>query len=964
MKRVFLTASMLALVACSGNVEPIEGRNDIEAVLAVTPADTSSLQTFHNEVLSITPGLSVPEAERKLDAVDAAAKKLGEKGTTILAASRLVRAEKLHQLNDYKALETATQALEDLTALGLEDSAAALEAREVIITAGDDEVEHDQQLRTILNAKVELHGEASPRLADVYLALAGLNYAKQDFDGVRAELETVFELTENHTDDLRAVDTRIAAFTRQSSAYHDEGNAVEAINSAEAALALARDHFDDNYPRLGEVLANYGAGLYRGARHQEAVTTGREAIKRSQSQLNGKPSTSLGIAMVNLAAAEHGTGNHAGADEMFMAAYETFLEMGGETNLGYAGASLDNAAKAANDLGRLEEADQRYVDAQALLIEALGDDHINLSLSYLTHADTLYRLGDFERTQTVGTQAADILSKHIGEDNLYTRLARSTALLGKAELDPESVRDEVRRQTDQAEAVMRDAILSAEGWNQTTSNMRLSLNQLILTALTAGEMDAAFKALQINALSSVSEADHRRALSRSLDDTDGSELAETLKDTQQRRQTLRSQLTEALSQGGETGTLRTQLLALDTEIDTLSRQLFADGDTSALLGLSDLSDIQASLAEGEALLMPMSMFRAEGVMITQDEIYHSRGERDSALIRDANRAFAKTLASDDPITPDHPLLAELGQSLFNQVPMETITQISVVGQMPANSVPLSLVQDPANPDQFLGQRVALTRLPSAAALMRPAPDADSMKRGFLGIGDPAFDGAPQKEIKIASVGGLSPQSLMRGGEADLTAIRALPRLPETRTEVSAIADTLDPSRAKLLLGMEASEDQLRALDLTNYGVISLATHGLLSGEMSGLSEPALVLSPPASEDGLSSKNDGLLLASEIAELDMNARLVMLSACNSGRGLDSIVGLPQSFLTAGADALMVSRWPVRDDVARFLSVETVKAMQSGESPAESLRLAVNRLRASDLPGVDDPRIFAPFEIVGR
>jgi hypothetical protein len=62
--------------------------------------------------------------------------------------------------------------------------------------------------------------------------------------------------------------------------------------------------------------------------------------------------------------------------------------------------------------------------------------------------------------------------------------------------------------------------------------------------------------------------------------------------------------------------------------------------------------------------------------------------------------------------------------------------------------------------------------------------------------------------------------------------------------------------------------------------------------------------------------------------------------------------------------MVSRWPVRDDVARFLSVETVKAMQSGESPAESLRLAVNRLRASDLPGVDDPRIFAPFEIVGR
>ncbi|MEM9600518.1 MAG: CHAT domain-containing protein, partial [Pseudomonadota bacterium] len=479
------------------------------------------------------------------------------------------------------------------------------------------------------------------------------------------------------------------------------------------------------------------------------------------------------------------------------------------------------------------------------------------------------------------------------------------------------------------------------------------------------ETDAAFKAIQMNALSSVSEADQRRALSRALDDPDGVALAERLKDAQQQRQTLRSELTIALSQGQNAGTLQGRLAGLDEQIDTLSRRFFADGDTGALLGLSDLSDIQAALTDGEALLMPLTMFRAEALMITNDAVYHSRGERDSALIRESDRTFAETLSGDAPITPDHPFLSELADGLFNQVPMDTISHINVVGALPASSVPLSLVQDPVEPDQFLGQRISITRLPSAAALLRPEPAVDSMARGFLGVGDPAFDGAPQETLLIASVGSLSPHTLMRSGEADLMAIRALPRLPETRTEVSAIADTLQTDNATLLLGQDASEASLRSLDLTRYGIISLATHGLLSGELNGLSEPALVLSPPAEgESDPTPQNDGLLLASEIAELDMDARLIMLSACNSGQGMDTIVGLPQAFLTAGADALMVSRWPVRDDAARFLSVETVKAMEAGQSPAESLRLAVNALRQSDLPNADDPRIFAPFEIVGR
>jgi CHAT domain-containing protein len=67
------------------------------------------------------------------------------------------------------------------------------------------------------------------------------------------------------------------------------------------------------------------------------------------------------------------------------------------------------------------------------------------------------------------------------------------------------------------------------------------------------------------------------------------------------------------------------------------------------------------------------------------------------------------------------------------------------------------------------------------------------------------------------------------------------------------------------------------MDLSDYRVLAFATHGLVSGELEGVAEPALVFTPPktGSED-----DDGLLTASEIATLDLDAGLVILSACNT------------------------------------------------------------------------------------
>ncbi len=101
-----------------------------------------------------------------------------------------------------------------------------------------------------------------------------------------------------------------------------------------------------------------------------------------------------------------------------------------------------------------------------------------------------------------------------------------------------------------------------------------------------------------------------------------------------------------------------------------------------------------------------------------------------------------------------------------------------------------------------------------------------------------------------------------------------------------------------------------------------ATHGLVAGDLSGLAEPALVLTPPAAP---TDADDGLLTASEIAALKLNAEWVVLSACNTaageGEGAEALSGLARAFFYAGARALLVSHWAVYSQAATELTTTT-------------------------------------------
>ena len=167
---------------------------------------------------------------------------------------------------------------------------------------------------------------------------------------------------------------------------------------------------------------------------------------------------------------------------------------------------------------------------------------------------------------------------------------------------------------------------------------------------------------------------------------------------------------------------------------------------------------------------------------------------------------------------------------------------------------------------------------------------------------------------------------------------------------------------------EATEARVRATDLSDARVVAFATHGLVAGELDGLAEPALVLTPPAVA---TPEDDGLLTASEVARyLELNADWVVLSACNTAAGdrpgADGLSGLAKAFFYAGSRTLLVSHWPVASDAATRLTTRAfaLAAADPGAGRAEAVRRSMLELIASpDAPHYAHPMFWAPFIVVG-
>ncbi|MDF0555039.1 CHAT domain-containing tetratricopeptide repeat protein [Kamptonema sp. UHCC 0994] len=178
----------------------------------------------------------------------------------------------------------------------------------------------------------------------------------------------------------------------------------------------------------------------------------------------------------------------------------------------------------------------------------------------------------------------------------------------------------------------------------------------------------------------------------------------------------------------------------------------------------------------------------------------------------------------------------------------------------------------------------------------------------------------------------------------------LPSLPGSEKEAKAIASLLN---TQALIGNQATENAV-VEQMSNARFIHLATHGLLDNLMGFQS--SLAFAP----DG---KNDGFLTAREILNLKLKAELVVLSACDTGRGRisgDGVIGLSRSFIAAGAPSVIVSLWKVPDEPTADLMLSFYHNLRQTPDKAQALRQAM----LTTLAKYPNPKDWAAFTLIGE
>jgi CHAT domain-containing protein/tetratricopeptide (TPR) repeat protein len=266
---------------------------------------------------------------------------------------------------------------------------------------------------------------------------------------------------------------------------------------------------------------------------------------------------------------------------------------------------------------------------------------------------------------------------------------------------------------------------------------------------------------------------------------------------------------------------------------------------------------------------------------------------------------------------------------------------------------------------------ALAVLPSVPSLraLRVYAKASRANKPFIGFGDPMLQRSDPGKARMVSRNVQPYQSYYKGTVVDIDALRkGLAPLPETADELLAVARQLGASDSDVRLGAAATLTNVKIASLDQYRVIDFATHGLVAGEVNGLSEPALVLTLP---EHPTADDDGLLTASRVAKLSLDADWAVLSACNTAAGdkpgAEGLSGLARAFFYAGARALLVSHWPVDSDAA--VKLTTAAFAELAKNPAigraEALRRSMQKLIADQSsPRNADPAVWAPFVVVGE
>lgn len=317
-----------------------------------------------------------------------------------------------------------------------------------------------------------------------------------------------------------------------------------------------------------------------------------------------------------------------------------------------------------------------------------------------------------------------------------------------------------------------------------------------------------------------------------------------------------------------------------------------------------------------------------------------------SLRRDVDLLLSMVRSGADPSTTARRLGSHILAPSIRRLPPE-ISRLVVVPDGVLHRLPFDLL-DPDGTGPLV-RRFAVSTVPSATILASLLAQETVDDGSLLAFADPHFQSKDEYEPETGEDGPAADQG-ERGPPVEPDDL--LP-LPGALREVRAIARYGDPSESRT--GLEATEEFLRSTPPGKYSVFHFATHALV--DESTPARTALMLSPGGGEDGLVSPG-------EIARLNLDASLIVLSACRTGGGTvvrgEGIQGLTGPLLEAGARSLVATQWPIEDRSGLRLIEGFYRELALGSTVSEAMRSA----KLESMERSDPPSIWAAYTVVGN
>jgi CHAT domain-containing protein len=641
-------------------------------------------------------------------------------------------------------------------------------------------------------------------------------------------------------------------------------------------------------------------------------------------------------------------------------------------------------------LGLIAEAKKRPAEAvddfragQLLIASARGNDSPDLGFSLIWLGRLLTRMGRYNEAEPPLDRAIALYEGLGGAGTV----PMADALAARAEL--RAKRGDRRAAIDDSErsfATLRsrldrteDVPAEAGEFQRNGARELFAAHARLLVELADGDdrlLKEAFEAAQESLISRAADALRQTTIRLAAGQ---GEIARLLRDREDAADALRQ--TDALTrnaidrtgaaaaqEGTRLRALRERQTARLRSLDVEIAQHFPSYSEFLNPHPTDLESVQRPLAPDEAVIMALLatdavvVWTITGAAINVQAVPVSRTEIGD-LVRRVRAGVDLEAALGSAKLPDfdrdaakrlYQIVVEPGQKL-----LAGKQHLVFIPDGALQTVPLHILIG-GEPADWLARKFAVTVEPSAAAFatQRELSRASGSKLAFLGVGNPDFGAFNGEVVASRSLRGITSNLRKK--------LAGLPPLPETAIELQRMASLFPEGQARLVLGDQATKPVVLQSHTDRYRILAFSTHALMAGQLSGLTEPAIVLTPDGKSDW-----DGLLTASDVAALPLDADLVIHSACNTaapdgGPFADGFSGLARAFLHAGARSLLVSNWTIASDATVELTTGFLAALR--ESPhqrgAEALQKSMLKMLDGTKGDFSHPGFWAPFVVVGE